>query len=58
MKNLKIIVTQELLEEALAILMQSRLGLDAPTVKVDINERGIFADINITKEASDETLDA
>lgn len=50
MKNLKIIVTQELLEEALAILMQSKLGLETPTVKVDINERGIFADITMTEE--------
>lgn len=50
MRNLKIIVTQELLEEALALLMHVKLNLEMPTVKVDITERGIFADINVNQE--------
>lgn len=50
MKNLKIIVTKELLEEALAILMNVKLNLKTPNVTVDINERGIFADISVEEE--------
>ena len=50
MKNLKLIVTPELLEEALAILMHVKLNLEMPTVQVDINESGIFADVNFSKE--------